>query len=749
MRAATTFLLLLSLAHYVSGGDVDRDALDPDYKDAPLRKLVRIYDVHKREEIGFEKMIDRLNRADAVFLGEKHTDEITHRVEYAVLKGLADKRSGKVMLGIEMLKRDQQGIVDDYLAGRITEETFRKTALPSNYQTGYRMLVELARDKGFPVIATNMPRSIRYKAFRGKEALEQLSDEEKKHFPPKLYPNSDAYWERYKRTVRGFMGHMRMVMTAEQRLYSIQCLWDNTMAFSSAQARERYPKHLLLHVNGTFHSANHDGLVAQYKHRRPKDKLATISVIPTHDLAAVRFSSDGAEADYLILVQQRARGLEEGTHAVNVPVELKYILDVPDVVPPKDGWPFLILMPPEGVPSADALKTWRVVLGEKVMLAVVKHLYPQQEEALYVSGRWFWPEQATEDLSRNLVGVERLCSYVSRYHEVDANRTAIVAQGAAATMLAGIGLYSDRLSMRAFGFDPQRYKAMGRLSLPPPLADGAKKERGIRTLEMFLREEDRDWWKQEAEAFLASGLEMTVDGEPERKVLYTRVRRVLGLDERKAESKGKRVLLQPVDSRLGREWAERIVVMHVAKGFETRVCTPDDVPDGTKQLLPLCFQGEPLPELPKAIKVGDRSSISDLAKHHVIPMAPGHFGGTTVLVLPKGLPAEAVSAWQALEKDDVLNKRSRFYRLKVAVPDTPRDLAAALQEIVDSGRSNTLIVPAVFCADADQMRALRKETQSFHQRLTIHWKPGLGEDLHLLFSDAQQGPSDLQGRQIR
>ena len=110
-------------------------------------------------------MIDRLNRVDAVFLGEKHTDEITHRVEYAVLKSLAEKRSGKVMLGLEMLERDQQTIVNDYLAGRIGEEAFRKTALPSNYQTGYRMLVELARVKGFPVIATNMPRSIRYKAF--------------------------------------------------------------------------------------------------------------------------------------------------------------------------------------------------------------------------------------------------------------------------------------------------------------------------------------------------------------------------------------------------------------------------------------------------------------------------------------------------------------------------------------------------------------------------------------------------------
>ena len=49
----------------------------------------------------------------------------------------------------------------------------------------------------------------------------------------------------------------------------------------------------------------------------------------------------------------------------------------------------------------------------------------------------------------------------------------------------------------------------------------------------------------------------------------------------------------------------------------------------------------------------------DFAAGRPLPRCPGPFGGTTVLVLPEGLPASEVDAWLALEKDDPLAKQSR------------------------------------------------------------------------------------------
>ena len=55
---------------------------------------------------------------------------------------------------LEMFERDVQPLLDQYLAGNISEKNFLDGARPwDRYTTDYRPMVELARVHGWPVIA--------------------------------------------------------------------------------------------------------------------------------------------------------------------------------------------------------------------------------------------------------------------------------------------------------------------------------------------------------------------------------------------------------------------------------------------------------------------------------------------------------------------------------------------------------------------------------------------------------------------
>src|SRR3990172_2703406 len=85
----------------------------------------RVFDSDRKAFTDFESMLAELSYADVVLVGEQHDDPNTHRLELAILDGLA-RRRGNIILSLEMFERDVQAALDGYLAGRLTEEEFLK-----------------------------------------------------------------------------------------------------------------------------------------------------------------------------------------------------------------------------------------------------------------------------------------------------------------------------------------------------------------------------------------------------------------------------------------------------------------------------------------------------------------------------------------------------------------------------------------------------------------------------------------------
>jgi uncharacterized iron-regulated protein len=113
---------------------------------------------HKGKILDSEDFFNVLMDYNAIFIGEEHEASISHKAELTILTELAE-RDSSLVLALEMFERDIQDTLDAYLKGGIPEEEFLEIARPwPNYHEDYRPLIELAKRKGIPVIAANLPR---------------------------------------------------------------------------------------------------------------------------------------------------------------------------------------------------------------------------------------------------------------------------------------------------------------------------------------------------------------------------------------------------------------------------------------------------------------------------------------------------------------------------------------------------------------------------------------------------------------
>jgi uncharacterized iron-regulated protein len=257
----------------------------------------------------FEMMMADLAKADVVFVGEEHDDRATHRLELAILEGLA-RRRGSIIVAMEMFERDTQAAVDDYLAGRIDESEFLKISRPwPNYATDYRPLVEFARMKGWHVIAGNVPRKYASQVARGgTPVLDTLPQAERDFVAVEISAPKDDYFKRFAEAMSahpiGTGGNKSEAEEREmtERFYLAQCVKDDTMAESIARAYDSSmePKPLIVHFNGAFHSDYRLGTAARVRTRLEKVRVAVVSIVPQEQLDSIEADEYRERGDYIV-----------------------------------------------------------------------------------------------------------------------------------------------------------------------------------------------------------------------------------------------------------------------------------------------------------------------------------------------------------------------------------------------------------------------------------------------------------------
>ncbi len=652
---------------------------------------MRVFSTADATETDFDAMLDGLAQADFVLVGETHDDDQTHRIEKAIVEGLAARKPGELALSLEMFQRQVQPTIDAYLASEIDEEAFLDAAQPwPNYRDGYRPMVEAAKQAGVPVIAANLPRDIqRSVAMEGKAALAKLPPEQAKLVPAQIHPPKESYWARLEKRLRD-AGHGAVASAdADARTYSIQNLWDNSMAEAAVAAHA--PGKTVVHVAGAFHVEHGDGIGAQILARKPDAKVVTVTIVPVDDLRLDDPLRDPSRASFIVYALADARGPDGGHLAVTVRSELRYRVHAPAAG--DEPRALLVWLDEDGASTDAALALWRLALPDDALVAVVEPPYRERAPDLRVAGRWAWPDTYAEDQARVVQGVEKIVEFLGDRWTIDPKRIVIAGAGAGGSAALWSALYGDVKGATIVAVEPDEVARLSEAGLPERapviaravvVADPSRVEKATATLEL-------------------AGIATTiVAAENDRGEAH--VRAGLGLDAPKPPAGDPTRLAVPVDTPIAWQWARLHARLRERDGA-TRV----------EVVAPNSARAEVLAVAPEQFADG-------LA----LPMAPGPFGGTTILVLPRGTKGAVRAAWMQLGEQNVLAARSRFASLKVV---DEADLSAALQAIRDAGKRNVLVVPAAFAVGPEQMQALAQRAAAYADTLSIAWLPGLGGEI--------------------
>ncbi|HMN04508.1 MAG TPA: ChaN family lipoprotein [Flavobacteriales bacterium] len=252
----------------------------------------------KGKPMKYKAMLKQVKGADIILFGEQHNSAIAHWLELEATRELAV--AGPLVLGAEMIERDDQPTLDRYLRGEIDQAAFDTLArLWGNHKSDYKPLVDLAKDRGLPFVAANVPRRYARAVARGGfEALDTVPEAERAWMAP-LPIAFDPELPRYQHmlTMMGEHGTVDVVKA--------QALKDATMAQSIADHFR--PGARFIHFNGSYHSDFHEGIGWYLQRLRPDLKRVTIATVTQAQLRRLDAEHLG-RADIIIVVDEDIPG---------------------------------------------------------------------------------------------------------------------------------------------------------------------------------------------------------------------------------------------------------------------------------------------------------------------------------------------------------------------------------------------------------------------------------------------------------
>jgi uncharacterized iron-regulated protein len=219
------------------------------------------------------QIVDQIDGARVVLVGETHTRMDHHLVQLEVLKRLYEK-SPNLAVGLEWFQKPFQAHLDAYVAGEISErEMLHLTGYFERWGYDYRLyrpILQYAREHKIPLIALNASRELLYAL--STSGFDDLSDELKAQLP-ESYDWSDKAYEQRLRSV--FELHPEYAGEFEGFLRS-QLTWDETMAETAVNYLDSNPESRLLIFAGSGHIMYGSGIPDRIKRRNNVEQVSVL-----------------------------------------------------------------------------------------------------------------------------------------------------------------------------------------------------------------------------------------------------------------------------------------------------------------------------------------------------------------------------------------------------------------------------------------------------------------------------------------
>jgi len=268
----------------------------------------QIVDARTGHAVDTEAFWTKLAAARAICVGEDHPNPHHHWVQLETVKQLGHRLGpGKLALGMEMVQKPFQGVLDDFAAKRIDEAALRsRTGWGDRWGYDYAFYgptIVATVAAGGSLVALNAPDELRKKISH--HGLESLTPDERAQVPELKLDDVQhrAWFDALMEGMGGSTAHSAKPegedansphdaakdkpampkdhpeMPSPDRIYMVQVLWDETMADTAAKWLKANPNGHLVILAGNGHC--HDSAIVNRIKRR--GIAQTISIHPVLD----------------------------------------------------------------------------------------------------------------------------------------------------------------------------------------------------------------------------------------------------------------------------------------------------------------------------------------------------------------------------------------------------------------------------------------------------------------------------------
>ena len=233
------------------------------------------------QEVSLAALVDDLAGKHVVLLGESHDNPAHHRMQQTVIQELHLRRPD-MAVAMEMFPRTLQPVLDQWIAGALTEAQFLD-AVAWYFTWGFDAALYLPilrdlRDRHIPLLAMNLRREVVRQVSMG--GIASLKAEVRAALPP-LAPASEAYLDALK-TV--FQSHPSMEGHGAtfEHFVQAQQVWDGVMAEHLTAWLATHPEGLVVGLVGSGHVLRGHGIPWQLQQREtsPGAGFRVASLLP-------------------------------------------------------------------------------------------------------------------------------------------------------------------------------------------------------------------------------------------------------------------------------------------------------------------------------------------------------------------------------------------------------------------------------------------------------------------------------------
>ncbi|MEM8501642.1 MAG: ChaN family lipoprotein [Cyanobacteria bacterium P01_D01_bin.1] len=221
-------------------------------------------------------VLNAIINSQVVYLAENHNSVADHIAQLNIIKTLDE--TNDLAIGLEMFQRPFQSVVDDYLAGTITEAELVEQ---SEYETRwgfdwelYAPILRYAKENQIPVLAMNTPAEATRQVAR--EGLESLQGDLLNYVPPIAdIDTTDKDYQASIASVFGAHGHHGNSLNFDN-FFAAQVLWDETMAESIVKQLNADAERQIVVLAGEGHIAFDYGIPNRVQRRLPDVEQASV-----------------------------------------------------------------------------------------------------------------------------------------------------------------------------------------------------------------------------------------------------------------------------------------------------------------------------------------------------------------------------------------------------------------------------------------------------------------------------------------